>query len=169
LFTNKISKVPKLCQELDKKQEVLISDNRPIMVCKNTMNKSKKCVFCKCFDCHMNEVLHKEKDDKKKGDNCGDDHQVVTPRNRSRRVQRANNVAHGQTNSTKIGKGSSESDNIKCNHIDDLSLFTDCTFFTRSYKAKNQKINESKKTKIYLPTKCSICHCEIVTKIGKKG
>ena len=66
LFNNKISKVVKLCQELDKKQEVLISDNRPIMVCKNTMNKSKKCVFCKCFDCHMNEVLQKEKDGKKR-------------------------------------------------------------------------------------------------------
>jgi len=117
----------------------------------------------------MKEVLQKEADDKTKGHNCGNDHQVITPRNRSRRVQRAKNVANGQTSSTKIDGGSSVTENIKCNHIDDLSLFTDCTFFTRSYKAKNQKINESKKTMIYLPTKCSVCHCEIVTKIGKKG
>ena len=86
MFNNKISKVAKLCQELDKKQEVLISDNRPIMVCKNTMNKSTKCVFCKCFDCHMKEVLQKEDDDKKKGKSSnGDDHEVITPRHRSKR------------------------------------------------------------------------------------
>ena len=170
LIVNGLSKLPEKNEDILKTREVLISDSKPIMVCNNTMNKNHKCVFCKCFDCHMKEVLQKENDDRKKGKrSSGDDHQVITPRHCSKRVNRAKNVAQGQLKSTKKGKGGSNANHVQCNHVDDLSLFTDATFFTRSYKLKNQKINDSKKSKIYLPTKCSVCDCEIVTKIGKKS
>ena len=66
LIVNGLSKLPEKNEDILKTREVLISDSKPIMVCNNTMNKNHKCVFCKCFDCHMKEVLQKENDDRKK-------------------------------------------------------------------------------------------------------
>ena len=87
----------------------------------------------------------------------------------NRRVQKAKNIKQGQSVSEKGGRNrSSKNDKYKCNHIDDLSLFTDALFFSRIYKLRNEKINVSGSSKVYLPTKCSICDCEIVNKIGHK-
>ena len=40
--------------------------------------------------------------------------------------------------------------------------------FIKSYKLRNEKNNQdSKKSDIFLPTKCSLCEREIVNKLGK--
>ena len=97
------------------------------------------------------------------------DKQKIKTRNQSRRVQKAKNVKQRQSVSEKGGgKRSGKNDKYVCNHIDDLSFFTDASFFSRSYKLRNEKINISSSSKVHLPTKCSICDCEIVNKIGHK-
>ena len=71
LFENPLKPTTK--NKLTKKiEEVSICDTNPIMVCSNSMNKNHKCVFCKCFECHMKETqkekitLKKKEKEKKK-------------------------------------------------------------------------------------------------------
>ena len=154
---------------LESFNETLINDSNPIMVCSNAMNKNHNCVFCKCFKCHMQESQNKDNGEKFKSNQV--DHQSKRTRHLSRRVQKAKNVSQGQVISKRPGKKSSdmnEGNKTKCNHIDDLSFFTDASFFSKSYKQKNTRINNSAKSKVYLPTECSVCHCEIVNTITKK-
>ena len=154
---------------LERVNETLINDSNPIMVCSNAMNKTHNCVFCKCFKCHMQESQNKDNKEKIKGNEV--DHQSKRTRHLSRRVQRAKNVSQGQVIPKRSDKKNSdriEGSERKCNHIDDLSFFTDATFFSKSYKEKNKRINNSERSKVYLPTKCSVCHCEIVNIITRK-
>ena len=91
-------------------------------------------------------------------------------RNLSRRVQKSKNVEQGQVSSKRSARNVSRLCDVeKCNHVDDLTFFTDSSFFSRSYKMRNQKINNSGKDKVFLPTKCSLCKSEIVNSISQKG
>ena len=61
-----------------------------------------------------------------------------------------------------------EDEEHRCDHVDDLSFCTDASFFTKSYKLRNEKINQDSKNQMFfLPTKCTLCDREIVNKIGK--
>ena len=152
---------------LEKKKEVLINDTNPLLVCTNAMDKNHKCVFCKCYQCHLKEQETAASLDQTSTTKSGN--QKKKTRNQSRRVQKAKNIKQGQSVSEKGGgKLSAKNDKYKCNHIDDLSFFTDASFFSRSYKLRNERTNASGSSKVHLPTKCSICDCEIVTKIGHK-
>ena len=91
-------------------------------------------------------------------------------RHLSRRVQKSKNVQQGQVVSKRSARNMSDSCDVqKCNHVDDLTFFTDSSFFSRSYKMRNEKINNSGKEKVFLPTKCSLCKSEIVNSISKRG
>ena len=151
-------------------KEVLICDTKPIMVCSNSMNKNHKCVFCKCFECHMKETQKEEVSSKKsKGEVKRSDSKRT--RNHSKRVQKAKNLSQGSISSKgtcSTGRDLNEDGDHRCDHIDDLSFFTDASFFTNIYKLRNEKNNQdSKKSDVFLPTKCSLCEREIVNKLGK--
>ena len=152
---------------LEKMKEVLINDKNPLLVCTNAMDKNHKCLFCKYYQCHMKAQEIAESLDK--NISTESDKQKKKTRNQSRRVQKAKNIKQGQSVSEKEGGNrSGKNEKYKCNHIDDLSFFTDASFFSRSYKLRNEKINVSSSSKVHLPTKCSICDCEIVNKIAQK-
>ena len=106
----------------------------------------------------------KKKRRRKKSDSKG-------TRNQSKRVQRATNISQGSISSkgrdSKVGH-IDEDEEHWCDHVDDLSFFTDASFFTKSYKLRNEKINQdSKKSDVFLPTKCALCDHQIVNKIKK--
>ena len=170
LFENPLKPTTKnkLLKEIE---EVLICDTNPIMVCSNSMNKTHKCVFCKCFECHMKETKKEEviNSKKRKGEEKRSDSKRT--RNQSKRVQRAKNISQGSISSkVKCSKvrNIDEDEEHRCDHVDGLSFFTDASFFTKSYKLRNEKINQdSKKSDVFLPTKCALCDREIVNKIRK--
>ena len=148
--------------------EVLINDSNPIMVCSNAMNKKNKCVFCKCYKCHMKQVESEDNRDQFTTNENNNDSKRT--RHLSRRVQKSKNVEQGQVVSKRSARNMSKSCDVqKCNHVDDLTFFTDSSFFSRSYKMRNEKINNSAKDKVFLPTKCSLCQFEIVNSISKRG
>ena len=148
---------------LKRNTDVLINDTNPLLICPNTMKKYHRCDFCKCYQCHLKQV-QKEEDAQVEKANMNEVCVKLT-RHHSKRVQRARNISQGQAtnDSKKYGK----SDESVCNHIDGLTFFTDETFFSKSYKMRNKKNNDSNKSKIFLPTKCSFCNCEIVDKLSK--
>ena len=157
-------KVDKVC----KKKEVLISSDHPVMVCNNTMNKSHKCVFCKCYECYMIELKNEDKSGNLV-DNIGNNNKnlVKHGRKRSSRCRKARNISEGQlTENTSKTNGSTGRNGTICNHNDELSIFTDASFFSRSYKSRNEKVNDSGKAKVYLPIFCSVCEAEICNKVS---
>ena len=167
IFENQLKsekKVNKVC----KKKEVLISSDHPVMVCNKTLNKLHKCVFCKCYECYMIELKNEDENGNlvdKTGNN--NKNNLKHCRKRSSRCRKARNISEGQTTETySKKKGSTVGGGTICNHTDDLSIFTDASFFSRSYKTRNEKVNDSGKAKVYLPIYCSVCKAEICNKVS---
>ena len=85
-------------------------------------------------------------------------------RNHSKRVQKAKNLAQGSISSKgtcSTGRDLDEDGENRCDHLDDLTFFTDASFFTKSYKLRNEKINQdSKKSDVFFYQQN--VHCVIV-------
>ena len=47
---------------LERKKEDFTSTDKPFMVCSNAMNKSHKCVYCKCYGYYAKELRTEESD-----------------------------------------------------------------------------------------------------------
>ena len=155
-------------RSVQRKKEVLISSVHPLLVCCNAMKKSHKCVYCKCYECYMRE-LKMEQDNCKSVDgteNNKNDNWAKSSRKRSSRCRKAKNVSEGQTTQQQSKRiESTGGGHSICNHTDDLTIFTDASFFSRSYKTRNEKTNSMGKSKVFLPIFCSVCKAEICNKV----
>ena len=153
---------------VQKKKEVLISSVHPLLVCSNAMKKAHKCVYCKCYECYMKEL--KMEQDNGKGVNATEKNKHnnldKSVRKRSSRCRKAKNISEGQRIQQKSkSTGSTIGSNSICDHTEDLTIFSDASFFSRAYKTRNEKTNRSGKSKVFLPIFCSVCKAEICNKV----
>ena len=67
------------------------------MLCSNAMNKSHKCVYCKCDECYAKELRTEDGDNNvitNKSRKCINNE--IHSRQRSKRYRKARNISQGQ-------------------------------------------------------------------------
>ena len=156
-----------ISESVQRKKEVLISSVHPLLVCSNAMKKSHKCVYCKCYECYMKELKMDQNNGKDENDTEKNNKKLDRGvRKRSSRCRKAKNISEGQRTQQKPkGTRSTIGSHNICNHTEDLTIFSDASFFSRAYKTRNEKTNRSGKDKVFLPIFCSVCKAEICNRV----